>query len=360
MARIVIIDDWINPKYISKSIKIDYIFIDPLLSLEKKNNSITTHASLVAKVLEHYGKEFEVINIVLTMKMIEDVTIHKVKKALHICEKIEPDIIVMSFGTERIGDGRILSKIIQRLYHKNVIMVAAAANNGMYMLPAGMHEVIGVGAVVNQSLPAGLFIASAENFWNIDFIVNDNLNITLKRRREIPSTSCAVPVIAAIVNSAINEGYYGQSEIRKYLEEKSTQQKLISSDNLFNIDNEITEDIPIIVLKGFSKLEWNQLIQDMNERFNVECLGVTSKKKELDYCIMYGRGDIIQSLKFIQNHTVADLILLDNDIDFKKVYPDIFVEKDKDYYIVTIAEKNIKTHFITLNSMNNYLIRSLK
>lgn len=58
MARIVIIDDWINPKYISKSIKIDYIFIDPLLSLEKKNNSITTHASLVAKVLEHYVKGY--------------------------------------------------------------------------------------------------------------------------------------------------------------------------------------------------------------------------------------------------------------------------------------------------------------
>ncbi len=93
MAKIAVIDDWINPRYIKSIERIEYIFLEEAVDCEKRYISESTHATLIAKMLETYATNYTVLNIVLALRMDEDQDIWKVRKALEICETQHVDIV---------------------------------------------------------------------------------------------------------------------------------------------------------------------------------------------------------------------------------------------------------------------------
>lgn len=217
MARIAIIDDWIDTHYISKKIPIRYIPVRKMETLTGYQSEDYTHATIITKVLELYADNYEILNILLAGKLDEPQDIRDIRTALEICLNESIDIVCMSFGTDRISEGIYVDQLIRQLYEKDVILIAAADNDGYYMLPAAMPEVIGVDLDRKETVGAGEYIFKKKNFKNVDVAVNCNLSISLKGRRFYPSTSFSVPVIAARINEFLNQGYYGQEEIREQL-----------------------------------------------------------------------------------------------------------------------------------------------
>lgn len=349
MAKIGVIDDWINTRYIKYSERIKYVFLEGAGAPEKRYIRESTHATLSAKMLETYATDYSVLNIVLTPRMDEDQDIWKVRRALEICETQHVDIICMSFGTVRVSDGRAICDIIERLYANNIIMLAAADNQGFYMLPSAMREVIGVGCDSRQELMPGKYIYNLDNFWNIDITVGDDLNVFTNRKRVNPSTSCCVPIIAAYVNQCMNYGIHAQKDVRGWLKEKAVR---VRQTTLKNGKDKDVCSLPIVASEDLEKKEWMQMIKIMNDIFDIEVMGISQKREIQNYQFIFSMDQNHREiLTFVEGYTTADVIFLAGAIGRWETEADIQIEKKEIGYICKILETGksiLKTRMIDL------------
>lgn len=349
MAKIAVIDDWINPRYIKSFERIEYIFLEEAGDCEKRYISESTHATLIAKMLETYATNYTVLNIVLALRMDEDQDIWKVKKALEICETQHVDIVCMSFGTVKVSDGRVICDIIKKLYADNIIMLAAADNQGFYMLPCAMKEVIGVGCDSKQELMPGKYIYNLDNFWNIDITVGDDLNIFTNRKRINPSTSCCVPIVAAYVNQCMNCGIHTQKDVREWLKKKAV---IARKTTLKKSKERAACSLPIVASEDFGEKEWMQMIKIMNDNFDIEVMGISQKREINNYQFVLSMNHSLEEiLTFVEGYTTADIIFLAGGIGRWKVVTDIQIEKEETGYICKVRETGksiLKTRMIDL------------
>ena len=340
MAKIAVIDDWINPSFIKYPERIEYVFLEKSISCEKRYIKGSTHATVITKMLETYATEYSILNIVLASRMDKDQDIGKVRRALEICEIQHVDIVCMSLGTVEISDGRVIYDIIKRLYADNIIMLAAADNQGFYMLPSAMREVIGIGCDLRQELMPGEYIYNLDNFWNIDITVGDDLNVFTNRKRINPSTSCCVPIVAAYVNRCINCGIHSQTDVREWLKEKAIR---VRQTNFKREKERIFSSLPIVASEDFCEKEWMQMIKIMNDIFDIEVMGIGLKMESANYQFLSSTGHNNEEiLAFVEEYTTADIIFLAGEIHRWETVTDIQIEKKEKKYICKILETGKK------------------
>lgn len=360
MARIAIIDDWMNPRYLSKKDSVRYIPIGNDKTVTECQGEEYTHATVIMKVLELYAEDYEIMNIVLARKLNEPRDIREIRTALKVCLNEQVDIVCMSFGTDRISDGAYISDLIGQLYERDVILIASADNNGYYMLPAAMPEVIGVDLDRKGTIEAGEYIVQKKNYRNTDVAVNCNLELSLQGKRFYPSTSFAVPVIAAKINGYLNEGCFGQREVRERLRADAvgTDSWEYAAGDMEAGDMEVGDMLPVIGSHSIEMEEWIRIMDVMNRRFDIETIGVDYVAAGRDYRFLsvvdLDGHSWIGQLDFIERHTTADMILaalVDESVDC-----DVFIEKEKDRYRCIIPETQEDVKFDGIFPMCEWII----
>lgn len=311
MAKIGIIDDWVNPKYLSEKWKVRYIFTEGAdKESREQSEELLTHATVIAKILEEQTKDYEIINFVLTRRMEEPVDIRRLQSALELCLKEEVDILCMSLGTIRMSERNYMYPQIRTLYKRGVILIAAADNEGCYMMPAAMEEVIGVDVALGEPRRPGEYYFCGENLWRIDFQADCRFQIQLDGKEICPCTSYAVPVIAARVNNLLNQGFWGQAEIRKQLERYAAGRIRIKRD-MEEGKGEIS--LPVVGSCELEEKEWISFIEMMQSKFGVDAAGLQAGKKIKDGRFLRTGGQTRENWKEmlwqIECYTAAELVL---------------------------------------------------
>lgn len=349
MARIAIIDDKINSNLLVMGHTIEYIFIS-----EEKESEVNTctHSTIIARILENYAEEYELVNIVLTNNINKNQHIKRLEKALKICLWQKVDIICMSLGTEIISEGRYLVDVIKELYQNGIIMIAAADNEENYILPAFFSEVISVGVDKKNSVFSGEYIYMKENFLNINILANCDLKSLFSDRILYPSTSYAVPVIVAKVNNIINQGFVGQTYIRKVLLKEAKLVKEYTFEK-----RHIKVDLPIVVSDDLSKIEWEKLMNYMAEKYKVESIGIDFLNDTKDFRFFPVKNDFDEVISFIESYTRADIIVIA--LNKREVEYDIKVVKEDGKYRCIVLGENDEEIYFTIKEIGDSIIRHL-
>lgn len=339
MARIGIIDDWVNPKYLSEKLRIQYIFVEESEKGRKdQDESLFTHATVIAKILEQQAKNYEVLNFVLARCMDEPVDIRTLKKALELCQGEEIDILCMSLGTDRISERNYIYPLIRKLYERDVILIAAADNDGHYMLPAALDEVIGVDVVLEEPQYPGKYYLCENNLWNIDLQADCRFPVQIKGRDIYPSTSYAVPVIAAQVNHFLNQDFRGQEEIRIQLRKYAAGCRTVRREME---ENEAENSLPVVGSYELAEKEWITLMDLMQSQFGLEVIGLDISGKIKDgRFLKFGRQKEKKwedMLCWVECYTVAEVVFVS--LAEEKEECDILIrKKGKGNYQCTVPE----------------------
>lgn len=310
MAKIGIIDDWVNPKWLDRKRKIRHIFVRE--EDEKKNwdKNLLTYATTIAKILERETKEFEIINFVLALQMNEAIHIQLLKRALELCQKEEINILCMSLGTVQLSERNDIYPLLRRAYEEDVILIAAADNAGNYILPAAFDEVIGVDAIMEEG-DSCKYYQCGKNLWNIDFKVKFCFPIRMRDKYFYPSASFAVPVIAAKVNDLLNQGIKGQKKIRQQLEKKAAGYLEMKGEGKQGGKERI---LPIVGSCDLDENEWSILTDFMQIHSGYEVLGVDVDGKIKDGYFLksseQNRKKWEDIICWAEEYTIADIIFI--------------------------------------------------
>lgn len=340
MAKIAIIDDWINPCFMECPEAIQYVPIDGVQIPDKPIEDVQTHGTLIAKILEKYANEYVMLNIVMMSGKDEGRGIDEVKEALELCEKEQVDIICMSFGTNIISEGRKIEEVILRLYEAGVILIAAADNDGFYMIPAAMDQVIGVRADKEGELSPGEYSYNEDNMWNIEITASDDLEVFVRRKRVNPSTSCTVPIIAAAVNNGINMGCRGSEEVLRFIKSGAVKLENKHGEIQKNQNTGVILDLPIVESISLEKEEWLQLFRIMNTNFGIEVIGIdiTGNIRDCGFLFAGSKKEAGEYLEFVKLYTMTELIFFVGHITEKELNADIRIEKTTKGYMCMVKE----------------------
>lgn len=147
-VTVAILDSGINPNvsHLSNHIResTGFRFDDKQTIIEDKSMTVThEHGTMVALVIKHLCQAVTFINInILNEKLRTDgrILIHALNHALH----LKPDIIHLSLGTKKWRYKWGLQKIVDKALQQEIVIVAAASNDGKKAYPACLKDVIGV------------------------------------------------------------------------------------------------------------------------------------------------------------------------------------------------------------------------
>ena len=238
MSRIAIIDDAIHSEFLSQPVITHYHFSDgifkkQMLSLKPE----LSHGTLVAKVFEQYGIEYEIVSI----QLIENWFLHRrcpvelLKQALEFCTSLECDIINISLGTTCLSDESALTPSIDKVISAGIPIVAACSNTFHRTIPASLSGVFGVVCDLQDQLKAGEYAFSPNPYLGTEFIANYDASLIGKRGVR-KSNSLAASVISAQINNLINEqGSFSSSLALKLKQNAMNYPKIEISFLLFGI-----------------------------------------------------------------------------------------------------------------------------
>ena len=142
-------------------------------------------------------------------------SVDKVVKGLHLADELGVDFINMSFGTRK--PSRRLTKIINKLTNKGVVIVCAGGNSGIHggvMHPAKHGRVISVGSV--NSFGEISSFSSTEDLGDIDIVApGDQIYGALngKGSGRMSGTSFAAPIVTGVSMALKSAGYSVNKEI---------------------------------------------------------------------------------------------------------------------------------------------------
>ena len=130
----------------------------------------------------------------------------------------------MSVGTRNVVDGEKLNTILNRLYEKGVIIVAAFNNYNTLTYPAALESVIGVCIDKKESLPLNSYAYLENDDNNIDIIARYELK-NVEKRIGIQigeyNSYMVPPIVSIILRIKASEDYVSSKNIREYLKKYS-------------------------------------------------------------------------------------------------------------------------------------------
>lgn len=202
MSRIAIIDTKIDPAHIG-GMHIDFINL-----CDTGSNACRTeisHGTLCAMVLDHCAKKYELINIqIFNNKTRLHTDLELLARAFIMCNEMNIDIVSLSAGTTILSDSRYIYDITNTLAETSII-VSALDNRRFVTIPTNYPHVIGVQSDIKGLLSPGELAYNAGDPFDACLYSNCDFEL-LRKMRQYPSNSFAVPVAVAYINDLINKG----------------------------------------------------------------------------------------------------------------------------------------------------------
>lgn len=206
MSRIVVIDDIIHESFLARPAISQRYRLTPegfCKAVANDDRSIS-HGTLVAKILEQYTNDYELINVQITDNWFQThrCPIEYLHQALKFCLEIPCDIINISLGSKRLSDMSGITPVIQEIQHAGIPLVAACSNTFHRTIPAAAHGVIGVACDSSNQLMPGTYRADYNPYLGTDYVANYVLN-SPNVQPSHGSNSLAAAVITAQINNIL-------------------------------------------------------------------------------------------------------------------------------------------------------------
>lgn len=219
MARIAIIDDVIHENHLltPRVVKRYRLRGQRFYEVQETLQDGYTHGTLVAKVLEQYAVNYEIISVQLHDNLLEEtaLSVDTLVVALKFCLELDVDIISVSLGSEKLSEIRMMTETLDALHCRGIPIVAAYSNDMFKTIPAAYDSVVGVRADSSNSLSDGRYGIELDPYLGTSFIARYSLPGCNKGQP--PCNSLAVPVIAAQINRLINQHHRNSPKITEQL-----------------------------------------------------------------------------------------------------------------------------------------------
>lgn len=352
ILKTAIIDDGIS---INESLKINNPNIIHLqangnticLDEVDENTYVTSHGTVCYWIYtDNINREdYQLYSIKVIDPITRKSSINNLRVALEWCYDNEIKLVCMSIGTTNFLN-YTLDDILQKLYKKNVIMIAACSNKNVYTYPASSQYVIGVKHDYQNILSRGRYFYNEQDISNIEIICNGDFDALGKKvNYEFKKyNSFIVPYIASIIHKNLLKNYITNSDIRSVLKRKTIINNELSTYEYYKGSyKDWTEniDIPIIaivndngnstkyfienIVYGFRSNEYNAILlqnQTVNKEYYIYFLD-----KLIKIC-----GNIINVVKLINNASNADILFVDIPLKYldelmKKNITDIIIRR---------------------------------
>ena len=204
---------------------VDGKYLDYWKQLEELYKEGLVKAIGVSNCKIHHLEEIK--KIAEIMPMVDEVELHPLLSELELrkyCEENNIQIISLSVGTRNVVDGEKLNTILNRLYEKGVIIVAAFNNYNTLTYPAALESVIGVCIDKKESLPLNSYAYLENDDNNIDIIARYELK-NVEKRIGIQigeyNSYMVPPIVSIILRIKASEDYVSSKNIREYLKKYS-------------------------------------------------------------------------------------------------------------------------------------------
>lgn len=208
MAKIAIIDDAIHDGLLKKKVLSRYRYSEGKFYRGIASaNPHYTHGTIVAKMLENYATDYQIVSI----QLLEDWFVQRkcstslLIKALEFCTQINIDVVHISLGTTRLSESQKMSEHIYRLTQSGIPIIAACSNDFYRTIPAAFPNVFGVISDKLDLLREGEFAEVYDQYLGTNFIAN-NQNYFPNIMSFSKSNSLAATIVTAHVNHILNKG----------------------------------------------------------------------------------------------------------------------------------------------------------
>ena len=311
MARIVVIDDAIQDNLLQKPVIERYCLEDGLFCQSRVGlppGVHNTHGTMVAKVLQTYAKECEIISV----QILDDwfaqrkCSSDRLIAALEFCGQLNVDAIHCSIGTERLSRIRKCGNLLEAFLRRDIPIIAAGSNAGYRTIPASCPGVFGVMSVEDDMLPPGTFAFAEDLYLGTEWIANYALSAS-ESVRFPRSSSLAAPVVTAQINNLLNQQMEPSlPELTKAL--KRCAWPDIGHERLVERQNRTPAQIPIVYLvDSYAQDEQEQsALLDVFALHGYEAFGITMRMKDIrDVRLLNCTERQAQSLADIQARAIA-------------------------------------------------------
>ena len=248
MARLAIIDDAICDNFLSQPVSERYCLRNNMFV--KKNlceNNEMSHGTLVAKVLEQYAINYEIISVQIIDNWFQSrrCSSDLLKKALDFCAELDCDAINISLGTKRLSEAIALLPSLKKVQFAGTPIVAACSNTFHRTIPAAMDEVFGVICDLQNELPFGAYAVSPDPYLGTDYIANYAIDFSENAGTRM-SNSLATAVVTAKINNILNQKKCTHAELVSELN-KDAEKLTIKKENT-SFDSMKPTTIPTVYL----------------------------------------------------------------------------------------------------------------
>lgn len=178
----------------------------------RKKEIQNRHGTVISLIIRHLCRDVEFIGVnILNERLATDGRI--LAYALEETLSYKPDIINLSMGTTRGRHKWVLKKIIKKATDNNIIIVAAAHNEGIVSYPAYIKGVIGVKADLSGSFFKYYF---KDDFFYAPCTAEGIPGVDADKDKHLAGTSYSAAYITGhIANLKINNKIEDVSAIRK-------------------------------------------------------------------------------------------------------------------------------------------------
>lgn len=236
-VHVAIIDEGVEPTAVSFDL-LNHIEITADLKAGKLDTAQVipnSHGTLCAAIVQSYFPDAAISSV-----RILDHSRGKAEQlyaALKWCLDHQVKVVNISLGSRHFRDRLPMSKIINEMAYRGLIMVCAGQNDGMIAYPAALSNTIGVKSDSGDSLKQGeyLFHDDREDGIDITAYSEHRLNLSSGQRIQCPPfNSFAAPMITAKVCEIISESpACGINEVKIRLRERAVRKEQNVGQGLF-------------------------------------------------------------------------------------------------------------------------------
>lgn len=315
MAQIVVIDDAVNDSFLLNPVSNRYVLKNGVFHKgDARQDCKLSHGTLVAKVLEQYALDYNLINLQITDNWFQSkkCPIEFLRKALEFCLEIQCDVINISLGSKRLSDMAYLTPIIQEIRHREIPIVAACSNSFHRTVPAADCGVLGVICDRSNELKTGTYAIRYNPYLGTEYMAHYALDMPhINDSHE--SNSLATAVITAKINQIQNKKHLSYAALIQELDACATPIRDVVQSSVPN--PVVHNEIPVVYCVDLFTNKQNQQkeLLDLFNRDGYEVLGISDDPNVTDVrfisLVSVGHGPIREIQQYACDCAKTDLVI---------------------------------------------------
>lgn len=313
MNRIAIIDGEIDTSQLLISNQyVEKVYISSKNQSTEKDYTVnSSHATLIAQIIERFVPTCELVNFVVLQKSYRT-SVEDLITALRQCIVYHVDIVSLSLGTIFPSDALQLYPVIKQMTQQGIIIVAAQSNNGEFTFPAAFCEVIGVKCDYKHILPPSVFHWNPNDPMNVEITVHCTFPDWKNDKIQIPDrNSFAVPFIVGQICNFPKEQRQSINAVRKSLQSRATT----VSHNFYYKYKTSIEDRACRVALCLENNDNNyiyEILKHLNLYYKIQTLGISNSLRLVGACwiAVPEQESFTTQIQRIEDHSIAEIVLI--------------------------------------------------